>query len=121
MPLSEHEQRLLEQLEQQLHADDPKFASSMESASARAFSTRRLVIGALVTIVGILVLLFGVSNQIIALGVAGFVVMGAGVYYATARGRITPTKGAEGKPAGGKRGGFMSTLEEKWDERHREQ
>ncbi|MET1020930.1 MAG: DUF3040 domain-containing protein, partial [Arthrobacter sp.] len=29
MPLSEHEQKLLEQLEKQLHEDDPKFASSM--------------------------------------------------------------------------------------------
>ena len=31
MPLSEHEQKLLEQLEQQLNAEDPKFARSMDS------------------------------------------------------------------------------------------
>ncbi|HEX5512135.1 MAG TPA: DUF3040 domain-containing protein, partial [Actinomycetales bacterium] len=28
MPLSEHEQRLLSQMEQQLLADDPRFAST---------------------------------------------------------------------------------------------
>ena len=54
MPLSEHEQRLLEQLEQQLHAEDPKFASHMESASGRSLSTRHIVVGSLVAIAGIL-------------------------------------------------------------------
>ena len=31
MPLSEHEQKLLELLEKQLHEDDPKFANSIGS------------------------------------------------------------------------------------------
>ena len=29
MPLSEHEQRLLEQMERALYAEDPKFASAL--------------------------------------------------------------------------------------------
>ncbi|EBF6878346.1 DUF3040 domain-containing protein, partial [Salmonella enterica subsp. enterica serovar Saintpaul] len=36
MPLSEHEQQLLEQMEQALYAEDPKFASQMQGAGARA-------------------------------------------------------------------------------------
>ena len=35
MPLSEHEQRLLEQMERALYAEDPKFASSLRSSGAR--------------------------------------------------------------------------------------
>jgi len=120
MPLSEHEQKLLEQLEKQLHEDDPKFASSMASDPGRSWSTRHLVIGILGAVAGILLLLLGVTLQIIALGVLGFVVMGGGVYYATMRsssGKARPD-GAGGKP-GKPRSSFMSSLEERWDERHR--
>ena len=58
MPLSEHEQKLLEQLEKQLHEDDPKFASSMGSDAGRSWSTRHLVIGVLATLAGVVLLLF---------------------------------------------------------------
>jgi hypothetical protein len=118
MPLSEHEQKLLEQLEKQLNEDDPKFASSMGSVSGRSWSTRHLVIGVLATLAGVMLLLTGVWTQIILVGVVGFVVMGAGVYYATmrstgvGRGRAA---GKQGKP----RSSFMSNLEQRWDERHR--
>ena len=47
MPLSEHEQKLLEQLEKQLHEDDPKFANSMGSDPGRNWSTRHIVMGVL--------------------------------------------------------------------------
>ena len=36
MPLSEHEQKLLEQLERQLHEDDPKFANWDQDETAIA-------------------------------------------------------------------------------------
>lgn len=125
MALSEHEQRLLDQLEQQLHADDPKFASSMASSTPRSMSTRRIVIGALMAVAGILILLLGVANQIILVGVAGFLVMGAGVYFATNRSKDSEaapmSRGATKTAPVNRSGGFLSTLEEKWDERKREQ
>lgn len=125
MALSEHEQRLLDQLEQQLHADDPKFASSMASSTPRSMSTRRIVIGALMAVAGILILLLGVANQIILVGVAGFLVMGAGVYFATTRSKDSEaapmSRGATKTAPVNRSGGFLSTLEEKWDERKREQ
>ncbi len=36
MPLSDHEQRLLDEIEQALYADDPKFASAVRSAGIRS-------------------------------------------------------------------------------------
>ena len=119
MPLSEHEQRLLDQLEQQLHADDPKFASHMESASGRSLSTMHIVVGSLIAVAGILVLLIGISNQIIALGVLGFIVMGAGVYWATSKrsGGGKDASSTAGKSSPPSKGGFMSNLENRWDER----
>ncbi|HSL36213.1 MULTISPECIES: DUF3040 domain-containing protein [Micrococcaceae] len=121
MPLSEHEQKLLEQLEKQLHEDDPKFASSMGSDAGRSWSTRHLVIGVLATLAGVVLLLFGVTIQNIFVGVLGFVVMGAGVYYATMRGAAAGKAKASGaaRKSGKPRSSFMSNLEERWDERHR--
>ncbi|MET3951943.1 DUF3040 domain-containing protein [Arthrobacter sp. UYEF36] len=121
MPLSEHEQKLLEQLEKQLHEDDPKFASSMGSDAGRSWSTRHLVIGVLATLAGVVLLLFGVTIQNIFVGVLGFVVMGAGVYYATMRGAAAGKAKAEdaARKSGKPRSSFMSNLEERWDERHR--
>ncbi|MDD1478064.1 DUF3040 domain-containing protein [Arthrobacter sp. H16F315] len=121
MPLSEHEQKLLEQLEKQLHEDDPKFASSMGSDAGRSWSTRHLVVGVLATLAGIVLLLLGVTIQVIFVGVLGFVVMGAGVYYATMRGAAVGKARAAGadRKSGKPRSSFMSSLEERWDERHR--
>jgi Flp pilus assembly protein TadB len=121
MPLSEHEQKLLEQLEKQLHEDDPKFASSMGSDPGRSWSTRHLVIGVLATLAGVLLLLVGVTVQSILVGVLGFVVMGAGVYFATMRSSVAAKakSGGSAKKSGKSRSSFMSNLEERWDERHR--
>jgi Flp pilus assembly protein TadB len=120
MPLSEHEQKLLEQLERQLHEDDPKFAHSMGSDPGRTWSTRHIVIGVLATLAGVLLLLVGVSMQDILVGVLGFIVMGAGVYFATMRSASTRKEkaGGHGKKSKGK-SSFMSSLEERWDERRR--
>ncbi len=120
MPLSEHEQKLLEQLEKQLNEDDPKFASSMGSVPGRSWSTRHLVIGVLATLAGVLLLLVGVSMQNIFVGVLGFVVMGAGVYFATMRSSaVGKAKAAGGRKQGKPRSSFMSNLEQRWDERHK--
>ena len=123
MALSEHEQRLLDQLEQQLHAEDPKFANSMATSAGRGISTRRIVLGALMAVAGLAVLLLGITEAGIAVGVIGFLVMGAGVYYATTRGRKNPPAATDGRkerePTSQR--GFMNNLENKWDERKRDQ
>ncbi|MEO8283468.1 MAG: DUF3040 domain-containing protein [Pseudarthrobacter sp.] len=121
MPLSEHEQKLLEQLEKQLHEDDPKFANSMGSDPGRTWSTRHLVIGVLCALAGIALLLVGVTTQIIIVGVLGFVVMGGGVYFATMRnGSGAKANSASAGKSGKPRSTFMSSLEERWDERRRD-
>jgi hypothetical protein len=81
VPLSEHEQQLLEQMEQALYAEDPKFASQMEGAGARAAARRRMVIGGIGVVVGLGLVLAGVSTTM-WLGAAGFAVMVAAVAFA---------------------------------------
>ncbi|CAM3186205.1 hypothetical protein PSET11_03139 [Arthrobacter ulcerisalmonis] len=122
MPLSEHEQKLLEQLEKQLHEEDPKFANSMGSDPGRSWSTRHVVIGVLCALAGIFLLLVGVTTQLIVVGVLGFIVMGGGVYFATMRSAAAAARGgAPGSTAksGKPRSSFMNSLEERWDERRR--
>jgi hypothetical protein len=79
MPLSEHEQRLLEQIERELYADDPKLVSTVRSINPRTYAIRRLWRSAALFIVGLAVLVAAVvvdaGATSIALGLVGFVVM----------------------------------------------
>jgi len=75
VPLSEHERQLLEQIEQALVAEDPKFASSYRMSDLRRHYRRRLLRGGLGLVAGLGLLLAGVVTKLVALGVGGFVVM----------------------------------------------
>ena len=79
MPLSEHEQRLLEQIERALVDDDPKFASSVRTGDRRLKARRKLQIGAVLVVVGFAVLVGGAVARSVPLGVVGFLVAFAGV------------------------------------------
>ncbi|WP_285724113.1 DUF3040 domain-containing protein [Psychromicrobium xiongbiense] len=121
MPLSEHEQRLLDQLEQQLHETDPKLASTLGGERGRSLSTRYIISGVLLSLVGLLVLLAGVASQMIAIGVLGFLIMGSGVYLATLRRGADTGHGDHGEGAAKPKSSFMAGLEDRWEERRREQ
>ncbi|MCU1606320.1 MAG: putative transrane protein, partial [Modestobacter sp.] len=79
MPLSEHEQRLLEQIERALVDDDPKFASTVRTGDRRQKARRKLQLGALLVLVGLAGLIGGVAVPLVVLGVVGFLVMFGGV------------------------------------------
>ncbi|HEX5510984.1 MAG TPA: DUF3040 domain-containing protein [Actinomycetales bacterium] len=129
MPLSEHEQRLLSQMEQQLLADDPRFASTMRGGGRRASTGRRLVVGGVALVVGLLLLVLAVVQKSVLLGVVAFVVMLAGAGYAFApprRAQSGPVGvvGSNGrpKPFGATKsktstGTFMQRMEQRWHRR----
>ena len=96
MALSEHEQRLLEQIERALVDDDPKFASSVRSGDRRLKARRKLQIGFLLLVVGLGVMLGGVVAQSIPIGILGAVVMFAGLPLVALN-----YKSATGAPEGG--------------------
>lgn len=75
MPLSEHEQRLLDQIERALYDEDPKFASTVRSTDLRTHMRRRLQRAAAVFAVGFVLLVAGVPTQELFIGVIGFIVM----------------------------------------------
>ena len=100
MPLSEHEQRLLEQMERALYAEDPKFATSMRSARGGAGDRKRIVVGVIAVLVGLGLLIAGVASKFVVVGVLGFLAMLGGIWLAISSMRAGPEQaGAPG--AGG--------------------
>ncbi len=75
VPLSEHEQRQLEQIEQALYSDYPKLAQSVRAQDPRVHYKRRVVEAAIGFVIGVGLLLAGVISKIIFVGVGGFLVM----------------------------------------------
>ena len=124
MPLSEHEQRLFEQIERSL-AEDPKFASAVRSTDPRFHARRRIIVAAIAVLLGLAVLIFGVAGKNPLLGVAGFVVMlGAAALgiQSFRRGRRPELRVVEGtttrRAGGSRRGSMIDRLEDRWRNRH---
>jgi hypothetical protein len=119
MPLSEQEQRLLDEMERHLMRNDADVVSAQRDG--RSLSYRNIVYGTVLVLAGLAGLIVGVSTQIIFIGVIGFAVMLAGVILA-----VTPTRGA-GRVDGGRASrpapqrssssSFMDRMNERWDRR----
>src|SRR3954451_20512110 len=82
VPLSEHEQRLLEQIDRALVDDDPKFASTVRTGDRRLKARRKVQLGALLVVVGLAVLVGGAVLPQVLVGVAGFLVAFGGAGFA---------------------------------------
>jgi len=82
VPLSEHEQRQLEQIEQALYAEHPRFAKAVRAADPRVHYKRRVVYAAIGFVIGVALLPVGISISHIAVSVVGFVIMLASCYWA---------------------------------------
>ena len=120
MPLSEQEQRLLEEMERSLYRNDADFVASVGASRGRP-SYRSIALGVLIAVAGIAGLLAGVMLHQLVIGVIGFVVMFAGVLLA-----IKPSKKIPVEPSAEARGkarstqsdtGFMDKLNDRWDRR----
>ena len=82
MPLSDHEQRLLDEIEQALYAEDPKFAASVRKARTRSRTRRSAVLCAFGVVAGLALVLVGLLTTLIALSVVGFVLLVGSCGYA---------------------------------------
>jgi hypothetical protein len=123
VPLSEHEQRLLEQMERALYAEDPKFASALEGTGLRTYTRRRVYQAAAGFVVGIALLMGGMVAQLIWVSVVGFLVMlGCAVLAVTGWKRSPAGQGAGPKasPAPRRKAGVMDRMEQRWQRRRDE-
>jgi hypothetical protein len=131
VPLSDHEQRMLDQIEKALYAEDPKFANSVRARDPRVHYRRRMIQAALGFLIGVGLLLAGVVTKYIWMGVAGFLVMlTCSMWALTSWRHMNGTLPGRGQPAATVAGrrrrrasgrasgqGFMERLEERWRRR----
>ncbi len=111
MPLSEQEQRLLDEMERSLYHGDTNFVAAVGRTRGRT-GYSAVVGGILLALAGIGVLVLGVLLQTWIVGVLGFVLMFAGVLLAVGG----PGRRTVGLPAA-PRGRFMDRLSERWERR----
>ncbi|MGN9808704.1 DUF3040 domain-containing protein [Micromonospora sp. BQ11] len=126
MPLSEHEQRLFEQIERSL-AEDPKFASAVRASDPRFQTRRRLLVAAVVVVVGLALLVYGAVIKTPPLAVAGFVVMLAALGYGVQSHRraqspdlhVVGGTTSRRRPRGrtGRRPSILDRMEDRWRQR----
>ena len=141
MPLSEHEQRQLEQIEQALYRQDPKFGRLVRSSDPRVHYKRKLVQALIGVIVGAGLLAAGLVTHRVYLEAAGAVVALLALIWAVVSwrrhlARVRPArakasaksaksaKGAKGqvRPGSGhaaqtRRARMMERMEERWRRR----
>lgn len=134
MPLSEHEQRLLDQIERALYAEDPKFASSVRSSDLKSHLVSRIRRAVVLLVLGLVGLVVGAAASLWALGVGGFVLMlGAGLVIVRSVQRLSGRDGGLGgapsagrsrrrrtdgpRPTPGERGGLLGRVEARWKRR----
>ncbi len=132
MPLSDHEQRLLDQMERALYAEDPKFATSMRNPRTVAGDKRRIALGVLLFFVGVGGLLAGVATKLVPIGAVGFLAMVGGLWLSVGAlvsaanaeapaGAATPqSKPRSTKPARQRQsnsGSLAERMEERWRRR----
>ena len=138
MPLSEHEQHLLDEMERSLYRNDGDFVASVSPVSGRP-TYRSMVLGLLLGVTGIAVIVSGVMLQLAILGVVGFVVMFAGVLLAISSPKRSYGHASSGQTSSGQawpghdspgqgsqasnnrpRASFMDRMNQRWDKRQDE-
>ena len=75
MPLSEHEQRQLDQIEQALYRENRRLGRLVRSSDPRVHYRRRVVEALVGLLLGAAMIAVGIVMTVIGLAVAGFVVM----------------------------------------------
>ncbi len=120
MPLSEQEQRLLDEMERHLLHNDADVVSA--PSGDRALSYRNLVYGALLLLAGVGGLIVGVvlgDVWGVVVGVIGFAAMLGGVMFAVTPVRRPVTAAPRERAAKQQSSAsFMDRMNDRWDRRH---
>lgn len=127
MPLSEHEQKMLDEMERQLFADDPRLARAFAPKKTTRNNGRRIAIGLGAVVLGLIVLVLAVALPAVWLGVIAFIGMLAGAVYAVTTPTSSPSDpddpggggpGPQGPSSPRDNGGnFMQKMEQRWEKR----
>lgn len=115
MPLSEHEQRILEDIERRLQEEDPRFADQVARTSLHAHVARRIRWGTVLFLAGfVMLMLFAISVWVAIVGFGMMLTAALFMYQQIRR------MGGE-QSAGGAAGGSLSlpAILARWGQRFR--
>ena len=131
MPLPEHEQRQLQEIEQALYRDDPKFGRRMRAGDPQARYKRKLIAAQLGFVIGVGLLPAGAVTHRVYLEAAGVVIVllsvvwavvswrryVAGIRPARPRAGTTTAKGTKHRSGQTRRAWMMERMEQRWRRR----
>lgn len=133
MALSEEEQRLLEQMEAALSAEDPKLVNTLRGTGVRKFHRRRAAVAGVGFFVGLALLVVGMYLMstgpvgYVALSLVGFAIMVVAavtaIYSWQHVGTGPPERGGDrprAQQGSSSDGSFMDKMEERWRRRRDE-
>ncbi len=122
MPLSDHEKRLLAEMEAALQQDDPRLVSTL-TGKARTRKASRVLTGAVTALAGMIIILTGLVAKVVPLGIAGFIVALAGIVLVFSNLSLFDDGASQAvvSPKGPKKGGWSARLEERWERRNNDQ
>ena len=119
MALSEHERKLLAQMEEALSVDDPRLVSTL--TGTRLYPGRnRVLAGVGLTIVGLATIFGGLIAKLTPVGILGFVIALTGVILAiSALSGVSALRAPKVKKSG--KGKLNTRLEDRWERRNFDQ
>jgi hypothetical protein len=130
VPLSEHEQRVLEQIERSLYADDPKFVATVRGIDPQSRQRRRYLRAGLALLLGAALISVGLvvgPPELVAVGVVIWITAAGYTLSSWQHGprRVASRARAGGRPAFARRRtdqqsakhGIMQRFEDRWNRR----
>ncbi|CAB4876143.1 MAG: DUF3040 domain-containing protein [Actinobacteria bacterium] len=119
MPLSDHEKRMLQEMEAALLTEDPRLFSAL-SGEVKPVGRKKLLLGLGLVLLGLITLFGGLVAKITPVGVLGFIFALIGVIVTLSS--FSSISSLTSRPSGAKsaraRRGLGSKLERRWDERN---
>ena len=116
MPLSEHEQRMLEQMERALYEEDPRFAATIRDTTPVSRARRGAGLGVLIAALGVVLMIGGLVANLPVVSVLGFVGVLAGSYTAI-RGVANEGRTERRQSRATDKSGFMKSAEDRFNQR----
>jgi len=118
MGLSDHERKVLAEMEAALEQEDPKLLSTL-TGKARTKQSSRALLGAGVLVIGLLLLITALVAKATLIGVGAFVLSLTGLILILTNLSLRANGAASTKKS--KRSGWGKSLNERWDRRNDQQ
>lgn len=116
VPLSDREQRILEEIEKNLYQEDPSFARDVRRRSPRMDEVRRARLGVFIFLCGFALLIGFFVSRSVLVGVVAFGAMVGGIVLVA--GAIKGLASGRGMPSGIRRD-RLTTMIQAWEQRLR--